>query len=125
MPEQSVLSLEELRVRSVEQSEEQRHRQLMAAHHYLGLLPKIGEALSCFAVEKPPLIAGSHPNSVHLIRPIHRLRRSDPVLFILLMNLVSFAFFARETIFSYFLVGRKIQVCLSRVFRLRDTRSQP
>ena len=45
MPEQSVLSLEELRVRSVEQSEEQRHRQLMAAHHYLGFLPKIGEAL--------------------------------------------------------------------------------
>ena len=45
MPEQSVLSLEELRVRPVEQSEEQRRRQLMAADHYLGFLPKIGEAL--------------------------------------------------------------------------------
>jgi len=45
MPKQSVLSLEELRVRPVEQSEEQRHRQLMAADHYLGFLPKIGEAL--------------------------------------------------------------------------------
>jgi len=45
MPEQSGLSLEEPRVRPVEQSEKQRHRQLMAAHHYLGVLPKIGEAL--------------------------------------------------------------------------------
>jgi Domain of unknown function (DUF4338) len=45
MPEQSVLNLEELRVRPVERSEEQRHRQLMAAHHYLGFLPKIGETL--------------------------------------------------------------------------------
>lgn len=45
MPEESVLNLEELRVRPVERSEEQRHRQLMAAHHYLGFLPKIGETL--------------------------------------------------------------------------------
>jgi len=45
MPEQSVLNLEELRVRPVERSEEQRHHQLMAAHHYLGSLPKIGETL--------------------------------------------------------------------------------
>jgi hypothetical protein len=45
MPEQSVLNLEELRVRPVERSEEQGHRQLMAAHHYLGFLPKIGETL--------------------------------------------------------------------------------
>lgn len=45
MPEQSVLNLEDLRVRPVQRSEEQRHRQLMAAHHYLGFLPKIGETL--------------------------------------------------------------------------------
>jgi hypothetical protein len=45
MPEQSVLNLEELRVRLVERSEEGRHRELMAAHHYLGFLPKIGETL--------------------------------------------------------------------------------
>lgn len=45
MPEESVLNLEELRVHPVERSEEHRHRQLMAAHHYLGFLPKIGETL--------------------------------------------------------------------------------
>jgi len=47
MAEQSVLNLrdKELRVRRVERSEEPRHRQLMAAHHYLGFLPKIGETL--------------------------------------------------------------------------------
>ena len=45
MPEQSVLNLEELRVRPVERSEEGRHQELMAAHHYLGSLPKIGETL--------------------------------------------------------------------------------
>ena len=45
MPEQSVLNLKDLRVRPVQRSEEQRQRQLMAAHHYLGFLPKIGETL--------------------------------------------------------------------------------
>jgi hypothetical protein len=39
------LNLKELRVRPVEGSEEQRHQELMAAHHYLGFLPKIGETL--------------------------------------------------------------------------------
>ncbi len=45
MAEQSLLNLEELRVRPVERGEAGRHRQLMAAHHYLGFLPKIGETL--------------------------------------------------------------------------------
>ena len=45
MAEQAVLNLEDLRVRPVQRSEEQRHRQLMAAHHYLGFLPKIGQTL--------------------------------------------------------------------------------
>jgi Druantia protein DruA/DDE_Tnp_1-associated len=39
------LNLKELRVRPVGRSEEERHHQLMAAHHYLGFLPKIGETL--------------------------------------------------------------------------------
>jgi hypothetical protein len=39
------LNLEELRVRPVERSEEQRHQELMQAYHYLGSLPKIGETL--------------------------------------------------------------------------------
>lgn len=45
MAEQSILNLDELRVRPVERSEEARHHELMAAHHYLGFLPKIGETL--------------------------------------------------------------------------------
>jgi len=45
MAEQSALNLDELRVRPVARSEEPRHHQLMAAHHYLGFLPKIGETL--------------------------------------------------------------------------------
>ena len=45
MAVESVLNLNELRVRPVERSEEPRHRQLMAAHHYLGFLPKIGQTL--------------------------------------------------------------------------------
>ncbi len=44
-PQQSVLNLKELKVRPVERSEEPLHRQLMAAHHYLGFLPKIGATL--------------------------------------------------------------------------------
>ena len=43
--ERSVLNLDEVRVRPVERSEEALHRQLMAAHHYLGYLPKIGHTL--------------------------------------------------------------------------------
>ena len=39
------MNLKELRVRPVGRSEEERHRQLMAAHHYLGFLPKIGQTL--------------------------------------------------------------------------------
>jgi len=39
------LNLKELRVRPVGRSEEESHRQLMAAHHYLGFLPKIGQTL--------------------------------------------------------------------------------
>jgi Druantia protein DruA len=45
MPEQSVLNLDEVRVRVVERNEEPLHRQLMATHHYLGYLPKIGQTL--------------------------------------------------------------------------------
>ena len=45
MAEQSALNLDKLRVRPVERSEEPRHHHLMAAHHYLGFLPKIGETL--------------------------------------------------------------------------------
>ena len=45
MAEQSILNLDELRVRPVERSEEARHHELMAAHHYLGYLPKIGQTL--------------------------------------------------------------------------------
>ena len=40
--ERSVIDLDEVRVRPVERSEEVRHRELMASHHYLGYLPKIG-----------------------------------------------------------------------------------
>ena len=43
--EQSVLNLDEVRVRPVERSEEPLHRQLMTVHHYLGYLPKIGQTL--------------------------------------------------------------------------------
>ena len=38
-------SLAEIRVRPVEHSEEARYQSLMAEHHYLGALPKIGETL--------------------------------------------------------------------------------
>ena len=43
--ERSVVNLDEVRVRPVERNEEPVHRQLMAAHHYLGFLPKIGHTL--------------------------------------------------------------------------------
>jgi hypothetical protein len=39
------LNLDEVQVRPAARSEEPRHRQLMAAHHYLGFLPKIGQTL--------------------------------------------------------------------------------
>src|SRR3970040_2960272 len=45
MAEPSILNLDEVYVRPVERSEEARHHELMAAHHYLGFLPKIGETL--------------------------------------------------------------------------------
>jgi hypothetical protein len=38
-------TLSELQVRPVERSEEARYQEQMARHHYLGLLPKIGETL--------------------------------------------------------------------------------
>ena len=43
--ERSVVNLDEVGVRPVERNEEALHRQLMAAHHYLGFLPKIGHTL--------------------------------------------------------------------------------
>lgn len=43
--EQADLNLHEVQVRPVERSEESLYRQLMAAHHYLGYLPKIGQSL--------------------------------------------------------------------------------
>lgn len=39
------MNLHEVQVRPVKRSEEPLHRQLMAAHHYLGYLPKIGHTL--------------------------------------------------------------------------------
>lgn len=39
------LNLQQVLVRPVEHCEEDRYRQLMQAHHYLGALPKIGETL--------------------------------------------------------------------------------
>jgi GNAT superfamily N-acetyltransferase len=39
------LNLDEVRVRPVERNEEPLHRQLMATHHYLGYLPKIGQTV--------------------------------------------------------------------------------
>jgi len=45
MAVESVLNLDELRLRPVERSEEPVYRQLMAAHHYVGLVPKIGHTL--------------------------------------------------------------------------------
>jgi len=43
--EQTVVNLDEVQVRPAARSEEPLHRQLMAAHHYLGYLPKIGQTL--------------------------------------------------------------------------------
>jgi len=45
MVEPSVIDLDQVRVRPVERNEEPVHRQLMAIHHYLGYLPKIGHTL--------------------------------------------------------------------------------
>jgi len=39
------VNLDGVRVRPAEPSEEPLHRALMAAHHYLGYLPKIGHTL--------------------------------------------------------------------------------
>jgi len=44
------VNLDEVRVRPAARSEEPPHRQLMAAHHYLGFLPKIGQTLWYVAV---------------------------------------------------------------------------
>jgi hypothetical protein len=43
--EPSVIDLDQVGVRPVERSEEVSHHALMAAHHYLGYLPKIGHTL--------------------------------------------------------------------------------
>ena len=43
--EPSVIEFDEVGVRPVERNEEPLHRQLMASHHYLGYLPKIGHTL--------------------------------------------------------------------------------
>jgi len=45
MVEPSIIDLDQVQVRPVERNEEPLHRQLMAAHHYLGYLPKIGHTL--------------------------------------------------------------------------------
>ncbi len=45
MVEPSVIDLDQVRVRPVGRNEEPVHRQLMATHHYLGYLPKIGHTL--------------------------------------------------------------------------------
>ncbi|MHB8116819.1 MAG: hypothetical protein ACYC45_07320 [Acidithiobacillus ferriphilus] len=37
--------LADIRVRPIERGEEARYQALMAEHHYLGALPKIGETL--------------------------------------------------------------------------------
>jgi len=51
------LNLEELQIRPVKHSEEQRHHQLMAVHHYLGFLPKIGETLWYVAIYRGEWVA--------------------------------------------------------------------
>jgi len=51
------LNLDEVRVRAVERSEEALHRQLMAEHHYLGYLPKIGHTLWYVATYQDQWIA--------------------------------------------------------------------
>lgn len=52
-----VVNLDEVQVRPVERSEEPLHRQLMAAHHYLGYLPKIGHTLWYIATYRAQWIA--------------------------------------------------------------------
>jgi len=51
------VKLDEVQVRAVERSEEPLHRQLMAAHHYLGYLPKIGHTLWYIATYREQWIA--------------------------------------------------------------------
>ena len=51
------MNLDEVQVRSVERSEEPQHRQLMAAHHYLGFLPKIGHTLWYVATYREEKVA--------------------------------------------------------------------
>jgi len=45
MVESWVIDLDQVRVHPVERHEEPLHRELMATHHYLGYLPKIGQTL--------------------------------------------------------------------------------
>ena len=50
-------ALMEIRVRTVERSEEVRYQQQMARHHYLGALPKIGETVWYVAVWREQWVA--------------------------------------------------------------------
>lgn len=57
MAEQAILNLHEVQVRPAARSEEPHHRQLMAAHHYLGFLPKIGQTLWYVATYREQWVA--------------------------------------------------------------------
>ncbi|MGH7815786.1 MAG: hypothetical protein ACREOR_00195 [Candidatus Binatia bacterium] len=78
MAEQSLLNLDELRVRPVKRSEEARHHELMAAHHYLGFLPKIGETLWYVATYDDEclriLLRGKQPIIICLARAMEKIR---------------------------------------------------
>ena len=50
-------ALKEIQVRPVERSEEERYREQMARHHYLGALAKIGETVWCVATWRGEWVA--------------------------------------------------------------------
>ena len=52
-----MLDLHEIVVRPVLLSEEQKFQKLMATHHYLGALPKIGETLWYVAIRQDKRVA--------------------------------------------------------------------
>ena len=50
-------ALMDIRVRSVERSEEGRYQEQMACHHYLGVLAKIGETVWYIAIWREQWVA--------------------------------------------------------------------
>jgi hypothetical protein len=55
-------ALKEIRVRQVERSEEVRYQELMARHHYLGALAKIGETITVRTVIPGNLTSRAGPS---------------------------------------------------------------